>query len=243
MGPLERLGGFTFTEDEQLRRELEREPARHPRGVTVGRVAIGVDIGKKVDPTAAAVVEAQERADPQTGAMADHYLVRHIERLELGTPYPGVAQRLSAIVAQVHVKMQTAPEDRLMPTIWLDATGVGQPIVDLLAEAGLPVTACYFTHGDRLTENSQAGTVSLGKALLVSRLQVLLQSRRVHLPRTAEAETLARELLDYEIHVDEHANDRYGAFRVGSHDDMVTSLGLAVLAAERAAPAGVWFAR
>jgi hypothetical protein len=96
---------------------------------------------------------------------------------------------------------------------------------------------------DRLAENTRERTVSLGKALLVSRLQVLLQTRRVHLPRTAEAETLARELLDYEIHVDEQANDRYGAFRVGSHDDMVTSLGLAVLAVERAAPVGVWFAR
>jgi hypothetical protein len=28
--------------------------------------------------------------------------------------------------------------------------------------------------------------------------------------------------------VSEDANDRYGAFRVGSHDDLVTALGLAV---------------
>jgi hypothetical protein len=173
--------------------------------------------------------------------MADHYVTRHVERLALGTAYPAVAQRLSAIVENVQTRAR--PQDRLTPPIWLDATGVGQPVVDLLAEAGLPVTAVYFTHGDRLVENTRARTVSLGKALLVSRLQVLLQSRRVHLPRTAEAETLARELLDYEIHVDERANDLYGAFRVGSHDDMVTALGLAVLAAERAAPAGVWFAR
>ena len=104
------------------------------------------------------------------------------------------------------------------------------------------MTACYFTHGDRLTENRQAHTVSLGKALLVSRLQVLLQSRRVHLPRTMEARVLAQELLDYEIPVSEQANDTYGAFRVGSHDDQVTALGLAALAAERAAPARVWLA-
>ena len=203
-------------------------------------IAIGIDVGQKRDPTAVAVVEAEERADPQTSTVADHYLVRHIERLELGTPYPAVAQRLAAIVA--NVQLHARPADRLLPTIWLDATGVGQPVVDLLAEAGLSVTAVYFTHGDRLAENTQARTVSLGKALLVSRLQVLLQSRRVHLPRTAEAETLARELLDYEIHVDEQANDRYGAFMVGSHDDLVTALGLAVLAAQQSAPAGVWLA-
>lgn len=45
-------------------------------------------------------------------------------------------------------------------------------------------------------------TVRLGKAYLVSRLQMLLQSSRVHLPRTAEAEALATELLDYQIRVD-----------------------------------------
>jgi len=27
---------------------------------------------------------------------------------------------------------------------------------------------------------------------------------------------------------DVHANDRYGAFKVGKHDDLVTALGLAV---------------
>jgi hypothetical protein len=70
--------------------------------------------------------------------------------------------------------------------------------------------------------------VQLGKAYLVSRLQTLLQSGRLHLPRTAEAETLARELLEFEIRVERDANDRYGAFRVGTHDDLVTALGLAV---------------
>jgi hypothetical protein len=40
---------------------------------------------------------------------------------------------------------------------------------------------------------------------------------------------LAKELLDYEIHIDEDANDKYGAFKVGTHDDLVTALGLATL--------------
>ena len=76
----------------------------------------------------------------------------------------------------------------------------------------------------RTVEN---GEVRPGKAYLVSRLQALLQSGRLHLPNTAEAEALGRKLLDYEIRVDEQANDRYGTFRVGSHDDLVTALGLA----------------
>jgi hypothetical protein len=70
--------------------------------------------------------------------------------------------------------------------------------------------------------------VQLGKADLVSRLQTLLQTGRLHLPRTPGAETLARELLEYEIKVAEDANESYGAFRVGALDDLVTALGLAV---------------
>jgi hypothetical protein len=99
--------------------------------------------------------------------------------------------------------------------------------VDLLKGAGVPVRPVYFTHGDRRVEQRDR-SISLGKAWLVSRLQALLQTARILLPRTMEAQVLAQELLDYEIHVDEKANDTYGAFRVGSHDDLVTALGLAV---------------
>ncbi len=84
-------------------------------------------------------------------------------------------------------------------------------------------------HTANSSSSRQEGrSVKLGKAYLVSRLQSLLQTGCVHLPRTAEAEALAAELLDYEIRVDQNANDRYGAFRVGTHDDLVTALGLAV---------------
>jgi hypothetical protein len=84
-----------------------------------------------------------------------------------------------------------------------------------------------FMHRDRL--QTAGGELRLGKAYLVSRLQALLQTQRLHLPAARESEALAQELRDYEIHVSENANDTYGAFRVGSHHDLVTTLGLAVL--------------
>jgi hypothetical protein len=40
---------------------------------------------------------------------------------------------------------------------------------------------------------------------------------------------MQRELQDYEIRVDQDANEKYGAFKVGTHDDLVTALGLACL--------------
>jgi hypothetical protein len=76
-----------------------------------------------------------------------------------------------------------------------------------------------------------------GEGLAGLRLQALLQAGRLHLPRIDEAQALAQELLDYEIRVSEDANDRYGAFRVGTHDDLVTALGLAV----QVNPPSLWF--
>jgi len=185
----------------------------------LGVVVVGVDIGQKHDPTAIAVAEHEWRK--RDGREEDHWLVRHLERLPLGTPYPEVANRLTEVASGVR------KHARSTPTVYVDATGVGQPVADEIAGRGLNVTACYFTHGDRRTEEGYA-TVKLGKAWLVSRLQTLLQGGRIHLPNTQETHNLARELLDYEIRVSEDANDRYGAFKVGTHDDLVTALGLAV---------------
>lgn len=198
-------------------------------------VSVGVDVGQRVDPTAVVVAEPIERMVPPLPAKPGSlmvpqprremtYMVRHLERLALGTPYPEVGDRLAQIVGNVQ---------RLKPGVVyliVDATGVGTPVVDILRAkltGGQRLVPVTFTHGDRLTR-SGAGW-SVGKAYLVSMLQALLQTDRIGLPATQEARALARELQDYEIRVDTDANDRYGAFRVGAHDDLVTALGLAVL--------------
>jgi hypothetical protein len=184
----------------------------------MGVVTVGVDVGQRRDPTAIAVIEQEERRDTEI-----HHMVRYLQRLPLGTPYPAVAKRVAAVVQGVHAA--TSGE---APTLYVDATGVGTPIVDVLRAAGgelARLVAVYFTHGDR--RKVERGEVKLGKAWLVARMQTLLQSGLLHLPRTAEAEALGKELLDYEIRITEDANDRYGAFRVGTHDDLVTALGLA----------------
>ncbi len=194
----------------------------------MGPVTIGVDIGQRVDPTAIAVAELERHGDDA------HHVIRRMERLPSGTSYPDVARRLAEVVAgvqdeaeqQILPRWQRAPSVDLELTIYVDATGVGQPVVDILAVAGVPLHAVYFTHGDRRTVDGLQ--VTLGKAWLVSQLQALLQTGRILLPKMAEAEVLAKELMDYEIRVTEQANETYGAFKVGTHDDLGTALGLAV---------------
>jgi hypothetical protein len=197
----------------------------------VSLVTIGVRPGTRREPAALAVVEAEEREDGER--RAHHFLVRHLARLPAGTPYPALALRLGEVVAAAQARAGDDPE------IYADVTGAGQPVADLLSarSRGVPVRPVFFSHGDRRTE--EAGAVRLGKAWLVARLQTLLQARQLHLPRTAEAEELARDLLDFEVRVTDADNDRPGAFRVGSRDELVTALGLAV----QTAPARWYIAR
>ncbi len=210
----------------KLENVATRKPAKTPSRLIP---VIGIDIGQKHDPTAICVAEIVYRQFEDPGRTRPrreaHYLVRHLERLPLGTPYPEVARRLDEICQRVAMRRSRRPD------VYVDATGVGTPVVDILKSSAREmgfVWAVYFTHGDRRVEQRQERKVSLGKAYLVSRVQALLQCRRLHLPDSPEARALAQELLDYEIRVDENANDRYGAFRVGTHDDLVTALGLAV---------------
>ncbi len=185
---------------------------------------IGIDIGQKRDPSAVCVAELEPRAVGRR--VETHYLVRHLERLPLGTPYPEVAQRIDAVVSAVQSR-SGAP-----PTVLVDGTGVGQPVVDLLQAQrawGRSLVAVTFTAGRKWKlRRGVPLRLSLGKESLASRLQALLQGGRIHLPGTREGKALAAELMGYEIRVDEGGHARFGAFRSGTHDDLVTALGLVV---------------
>ncbi len=184
----------------------------------MGSITLGVDIGQQHDPTAICVVESGVRKQ-------GHYTIRHLERLPLRTPYPAVAARIQAVAAAAARQAGCPPE------IFVDATGVGAPVMDLLRERAPEMQsaiAVVFTAGSRRTEHPGKCKITLGKAFLVGRLQALLQNGRLHLPDTHEAQALARELMIYEIRVAETGHARFGAFKPGTHDDLVTALGLAV---------------
>ncbi|MEM8998358.1 MAG: hypothetical protein AAGF23_26475 [Acidobacteriota bacterium] len=144
-----------------------------------------------------------------------------LERLPLGTPYPQVVERIVAIVRRVANRTGQAP------AVYVDATGVGQPIIDLLRAAisDGSIVAVTFTDGRRCRRKAK-DRITLGKERLVCQMQALLQGGRLHLPPGRESRAFADELLNYEIRVGQQARARFGAFRSGTHDDLVTALGL-----------------
>lgn len=195
-------------------------------------IQMGVDIGQRVDPTTIVVVEAFkiERPDRKPDYQFE---IRHMERLAIGTPYPAVGARIANVVATIEERTVAINHQPPGLTLIVDATGVGRPVTDIVKDAlhgsRCKLTAATFTHGDRLDTTSRHEW-RVGKAFLVSRLQALFQTQRIKLPANhPEAQAMAKELVDYELKVDPDGQDKYGAFKVGTHDDLVTALGLAVL--------------
>jgi hypothetical protein len=71
--------------------------------------------------------------------------------------------------------------------------------------------------------------IRLPKQQLVSTLLAAFDRDSLYLSKNSkELDAMLSELDTFEIHVSEKGADQYGAFKTGSHDDLVVALGLAV---------------
>jgi hypothetical protein len=191
---------------------------------------IGIDIGKKADPSAVCVVMAEERDRTRSGESVTHYVVPFLQRLPLEMKYPQQVARFVEIIAGAVDKCRYKCPP---PEIYADVTGVGEGVLDLLepelSKRGIRgLHRVRFMHGDKILGNP-GRQISIGKSYMGSRLQILAESQRVHLPDIPEARALADELLDFDIEVSEDGGEKLGAMRPGTHDDMVVALSLATL--------------
>jgi hypothetical protein len=231
------------------------------------RVMVGVDLGQMRDPSAVVVAEAVQRDTgkretvrrfPRDGDTPPSvwerpiqeaaYLVRHVERLPLRTPYRQVGRRIADIVerledlavlevdrSEVEFRdpgwREQAPGRRpLKVYVLADATGVGRPVIEeVRLELGthVPVSAVTITVGERITGGLGSSEVRVPKMILVSRLAALFQRGRIELPETEESRALAEELKAFQV----RATTRgiHAEAMSGFHDDLVIALGLATL--------------
>ncbi|NIR13669.1 MAG: hypothetical protein GWN86_06865 [Desulfobacterales bacterium] len=180
----------------------------------MSEIFVGLDLGQSSDYTALVAVEMveQEEADRPL------YHLRHLQRFDLGTPY-------TTIVSQV---------DRLFTNLafdkkWLvvDTTGVGAPVVDLLKQVELTPIPVLITGGT--TVNHEDGTFRVPKRDLVGILQSLFQTGRLKIAQgLPEVQKFVDELLDFQVKISTATGrDTYGAWREGTHDDMVLAAAIA----------------
>ena len=177
---------------------------------------LGLDLGQRRDPSTIAVVEKR-------GVIR----VRHLERIPLGMPYPGVVERVREITRHRELAGNCA--------LAVDATGVGAPVVDMLraARLGCDIAAVTITGGDRQRQNGSM-RVSVPKRDLMAAVQVLLENDELKVARgLRELGALLRELTDVRSSAGIGGRVRLGADGCGEHDDLVIALALACWRAKR----------
>ena len=203
--------------------------------MSLGSLALGVDLGQAQDPSALVAVQSYRPEPTHAGDWPEpRYLIRWVERIPLGTDYPGVVQRIATTGAAAHTWGSTV--------IVLDGTGVGRPVVDLLRRAtSLPVRAVVFTAGDHEAQPEYA-VHRVPKRDLVTSLEVVLQTRRLEVvPDCPLQQELAQELGAFDFSLNARGHDTYEASR-GSHDDLVAALALALWWLARQARSDGWLA-
>jgi hypothetical protein len=124
------------------------------------------------------------------------------------------------------------PKDKT--TLAIDATGVGAPVVDLFRREKINAELKPIQIVGGANVSSEFGMTRVPKRDLVSVVQVGLQNRTLKIAAQLElAEVLSRELQNFQVKITDSANDTYGAWREGTHDDLVLAVALALWTASR----------
>jgi hypothetical protein len=179
----------------------------------------GLDLGQSQDYTALAIIERTGNREAEY-----QYNCRHLQRWQLRTSYPSIVADTVRIMNSKELQ-----DGDSFPVLAVDATGVGAPVVDLFKRERMKVDlkAVQITGG--VDETNENGMYRVPKRNLVSLVQVPLQQNRLKIaPGLPEAATLARELQNFQVKINDLAHDSYGAWRDGTHDDLVLAVSLAL---------------
>jgi len=198
------------------------------------RYFVGIDLGQTTDPTAIAVLERPRitARTPRHERRPD-YALRHLQRFPLATPY-------TQVVEDVIKMLQTPPLPGCMVAV--DQTGVGRPVVEMLARAMRGKVRCHLlpitiTAGSKVSHGGD-GSLHVSKQILVGHLQVLFQAQRLHIAKALpDAAVLVKELENFRVKITAGAKqEAYSAWREGDHDDLVLAAALAAYVGEETLP-------
>jgi hypothetical protein len=172
---------------------------------------LGLDLGKQHDFSALAATEFLTADCPTIGKphlVMQQMICKATKRWAIGTTYTSVVNDVKKIVERFE-----------SPTLIVDASGVGQPVIDHMRLVGLRPIGVTITGGNSQRFDGIGWYVS--KAVLVSNAQVMLQrGEMLLLERDKE---LMKELSNYSASTTGSGNEVYAA-RPGEHDDLVVAL-------------------
>jgi hypothetical protein len=209
-------------------------------------LALGVDLAQARDKTAMVAVESWRpeveptmeemvalanmdpigtlrRKRPRVPRPEVHHQITHIAQLRPGVSYP---EQAMWIIQAAHA---LSYEERA--TVYVDATGVGRAVVDLLRrDCPFPIVAVTITPGGAVTKKGKDWSVA--KTELISALEVVLSTRRLSAdPGVDNAGLLLKQLKAFGYVLGETGRPKFEG--KGSHDDITMALALAIFAGER----------
>lgn len=207
----------------------------------MGQHVVGIDLGQTADFTAISVIERLPKFEEQQKRVTKygvsfyktvkveqppHLHCRQLQRVELGTKYPVIVAKTKAMLSLEALRGAL---------LVVDGTGVGRAVIDMFRAAGLRPIAVNITGGSSV--HFDEGYWYVPKRDLVAAVQVPLQDKRLLFAQESEFnEVLVKEMLDFKVKITESANDTYGAWREGQHDDLLFSVMLASWAGQKFKP-------
>ena len=159
-------------------------------------IFIGVDLGKQQCHSAIVVVERIEEGPSRdhievlrgTGSSRKRYVIRHVERVRLGTQHSDVVRRVKHVVSHLSVTMQATC------VVVVDESGVGVPVVEAMREAGLG-SFCRL-NPVVITAGQSATASSVPRAELITKMKMMAERGELELATGCmHGEWLKRELL------------------------------------------------
>jgi len=194
-------------------------------------LSVGIDLAQARDRTAIAAVSSYfadgEEIDDDTPRRrkrrAKHHSLIRLDMLRAGLSYPAQVELIVEIAASL--------DSDEKPTLYVDATGVGRAVVDLIRAASpFPVKAITFTSAAEVVRHGQ--NISVPKTELISSLEIALSTRRLHAVADLPlAKDLDRELRAFSYELSATGRPQYEG--KGQHDDLVIALALGVWGGER----------
>ena len=192
-------------------------------------IFLGLDLGQRQDPSALAIVErvprVTQRMNHVTWQVSQEtepapMVVRHLERMPLGTEYGDVVKRVEQAVERPVMKGKK--------TLAVDATGVGMPVVEMLLRQrmGCEVRPVMFTAG--MGQSTDGRLWFVGKVDLMAGLRQALETGEMLIPKqVVDGVQLLKELMSVTVGMRPSGLARVGADGFGEHDDLVIALALA----------------
>ncbi len=164
---------------------------------------LGIDVGKKQDPSAITSIEGNGQTFKVVAAQA----------LPLSMPY----DEQTSLFEEVSVTADM---------VLVDCGGPGQPVIDMMRKNGAKnVWAVAITSGKRIYVSEEHQSINVPKGSLIANLSLHAEKRLLHVPEAMR--DLRSEMLNFHAAFTPSGNVTMQAKK--GHDDIVLSAALAMI--------------